>query len=703
MVFQSYSSFPWLTVLGNIIDEQTGKPSYFTDQMTFETTLSDTHGSLDFQKLMQSGRQVRFLDEGILGHYFSLLDEQFDMRPNAFRNILTALAEGRYKGEIGKSWMIVGASNKSIPEVYARFNIYDDSARALIDRYAYVFYVGAELTMERNNVKIIQNGGQPPAPPPRLTVQDLEKLNALLKHVEIPLHVAHLLSYVDYQLKQMLEANESNSLTSYLEKLARGEPPSTPPWKSTKYMSPRTLGRSATILRAAIVRDWVEKGGRRDLVASVEDLQSLTSFFALNGPSEKDVMFLQTRTTKDTERDQLNTVQMERSIVQKLLEDAVGEFNRALETLSPLQDSLVKLRNRRAMKAPQKAELENEVKAHFLRAYAARKILDTAMRAELSPELIAQESILEVSYDVLKALNPDPDALNEKIKVWIQEMEKDPEAFARATPAPVAAPEVTVHPVKADQVDFVEMDSQAFQDNDVFGGEFLVSSDSRAFFALTSHGLNILTAGRATGGISWAGAMNPMSMTGKFILYRQDQNPIYSYNSDQPRFTEANPRQLFNPTQQNLFFADEARNQFLMVSSPVGQPNTVVRAFNPVDGRMTDLENVSLSAITDYDSSDLWQPAFSWQASTGAHFTLADHYRKLYKYQVGSGVVSPAPWADALNRQSLKMVGRYGDTIFLANPTHLIQLDPVAEKLTGKKIISNSFNPDLNTVWISKL
>lgn len=58
--------------LGNILDEN-GAPSFFTDQMTFETTLSDTHGPIDFKKLMETGRQDRFLDEGIYGHLFKFV------------------------------------------------------------------------------------------------------------------------------------------------------------------------------------------------------------------------------------------------------------------------------------------------------------------------------------------------------------------------------------------------------------------------------------------------------------------------------------------------------------------------------------------------------------------------------------------------------------------------------------------------------
>ena len=98
-------------VLGNILDETTMKPSFFTDQMTFETTISDTHGSINFKALTETGKIERFLEEGVLGNFFSLLDEQFDMRPNALRNILTALADRSYKGIPGKTWMIAGASN----------------------------------------------------------------------------------------------------------------------------------------------------------------------------------------------------------------------------------------------------------------------------------------------------------------------------------------------------------------------------------------------------------------------------------------------------------------------------------------------------------------------------------------------------------------------------------------------------------------
>jgi MoxR-like ATPase len=69
------------------------KPSYYRIQMTPETTMSETHGPLDYKKLTEENKYVRLYEEGMLMSRNVFIDEIFDARANASRNILGVLAE----------------------------------------------------------------------------------------------------------------------------------------------------------------------------------------------------------------------------------------------------------------------------------------------------------------------------------------------------------------------------------------------------------------------------------------------------------------------------------------------------------------------------------------------------------------------------------------------------------------------------------
>src|SRR5262249_44047785 len=82
-------------VLGNIVDEE-GKPSYYRIQMTPETTMSETHGPISPKEVFESGRIKRHYDQGMLHSRNVFIDEIFDARANAQRNILGLLAERQH-------------------------------------------------------------------------------------------------------------------------------------------------------------------------------------------------------------------------------------------------------------------------------------------------------------------------------------------------------------------------------------------------------------------------------------------------------------------------------------------------------------------------------------------------------------------------------------------------------------------------------
>ncbi len=268
-------------VLGSILDDG-GDPSYFRLQMTPETTMSETHGPFDFVKLTRDGVQARMYDQGALKSKHVFLDEIFDARANATRNILALLAERIHaqgpniiKADLQTA---IAATNRYLSEVYEKAG--DDGPRAVVDRFAILSYVAATFESADASVALITRRARDIKPIPKLTFSELGLLQSLTNQVEIPTAVAKALTLLSYRMKEETEALELTSLKDYKRKIRDGEDPGVP-YRATKHHSPRTLGKAANFLRALVVRDWTTTGGKRKLVANVQDIAHLEKFFTL--------------------------------------------------------------------------------------------------------------------------------------------------------------------------------------------------------------------------------------------------------------------------------------------------------------------------------------------------------------------------------------------------------------------------------------
>lgn len=326
-------------VFGNILDEN-GVPSYYRIQMTPETTMSETHGPMNIKKLMKSSIYERHVEEGMLLAHNIFIDEIFDARQNAMRNLLGILAErshsqGRHitKGNIQSG---AAATNKYIGEVYERAG--NDDPKAVLDRFAFTVFIPGEFELTESYVKLIQGAKKKAGALPVLTLADLDAVRALVPTVEVPESVAKTLAVLASRIKAETEALEQSSLNTYNDKKRTGEDPGVP-YRATKYHSPRTIAKAGGVLKAYVVREWIKSNGKRKLVANIEDLKILEKFFGLNSAGDAFVKDMFDRSTNPFERAQLSAVLQEREIFKRHYEKLLEEIqattvNFALDTVA---------------------------------------------------------------------------------------------------------------------------------------------------------------------------------------------------------------------------------------------------------------------------------------------------------------------------------------------------------------------------------
>ena len=317
-------------IFSNIV-ESNGDTSLYKIQMTPETTIQETHGPFDPKKVFDSGRLERHYDEGMLFAKLGFIDEIFDGRSNARRNILGLLAERQHaqgtKIVDGKIETVIGATNKYIDQVYELDG--NDGPKALLDRFSITAFVPGEFENASSYLTLIQMANNKANPIPQITFDELDTLRTLTKQVVIPESVAQMLSMVSYRLRAETEAIEASSLKTYKKKLRNGEDPA-PPYRATKYHSPRTVFKAAKILSAMIVQDYIRSGGKRSLRADFSDIKKLVNFFTLNGPETNFVKAMLERTMNPYERSQLSAILQERELFDQIYSEIFNEANEVL-------------------------------------------------------------------------------------------------------------------------------------------------------------------------------------------------------------------------------------------------------------------------------------------------------------------------------------------------------------------------------------
>lgn len=393
-------------MLSNIVDDKTQQPSFYSMQMNKEITLADTHGSINFKTLSEDGIVKRNYQEGMLGAKLAFTDESFDIRPGALRNLLDVLAERSHSQGTahfkGQTEMVVSATNKTLSEVYEENNN-SEAPRALIDRYSFVVFVPKEMQNFENDKFIFSGGGSEVKPQPihKLSFQDLDVLRDLVKKVDIPDYIADLASIIHYRLTPLYEAQEVKSTEEYREKIQNGEH-SLPPFRASKYMSPRTLSKAGGILKAIVVLDYLEKNGKRDLTATVDDLSKLRLFYQMNGPSEQFLTHQLGRSLKEHEKEQIKALQVERSISNTLFDEIVKNFDESMKSLH-LTEIDSKVKSYSGLPNTERRQLVDLLKSMYQRSLQSQ-ILD---KENVTFETIALGSLTEIVQNHAKEIFKD--------------------------------------------------------------------------------------------------------------------------------------------------------------------------------------------------------------------------------------------------------------------------------------------------------
>lgn len=390
-------------LMTNIVDAKDRSTSFYSMQMNKEITLSDTHGGVNFKDL-SNGVIRRNYHEGLLGAKLGFIDEAFDVRPGAFRNILDILAERAHSQgtshHIGLTETVVAATNRTLGEVYSDFNN-SEQPRALIDRFAFVLFVPKEMELRTSDRQIFKGQGDDAKPIQTLTFQDIDVVRALTADVVIPTYISDIAATIHYRLTPQFEAREVKALNEYREKVRNGEH-ALPPYRAAKYLSPRTLAKAGSILRAIVALDYVAKNGQRELVATVEDISKLRSFYQLGGPSNHVLNAQMGRASKEFEKDQIKSVKLERDIVDPMFDSILKEFNESLQDLK-LHELDQAVRDFAILSPDLRHRLTKDLKAHYIDGL---KALNSDLKDDVSPKTIAALASHDIIKDHLETLWP---------------------------------------------------------------------------------------------------------------------------------------------------------------------------------------------------------------------------------------------------------------------------------------------------------
>ena len=400
----------------NIMDSSTGKPSVWSIHMTPETTLNDTHGPYDWNRLQKDGVFRRILSEGVLGYRYAFIDEFFDGNPKLMRNMLRVMNERSHSegGEIypGKTESMVLASNLYLSQVFQRAERLNnpDGPEAVIDRIAFIAFIPKDFSSLDSDMRLM-NLEKNMGPMPPLSTGDVEHLRQLMGQVEVPDTVKQFVSLLSNNMESILESVQEKSKLDYQKKIKEGEMSVAPPFRATKFHSKRTLGKIPKILRALVVKDWVEKKGDRDLIVTLDDVKKLEMFLTLNGPDDGLAQEFMGRAVNLNERAQLLTVIKEREVfhtVYNQILDGVSQVSHRY-SLGPLAPSF---------QVPKDEAARLEVAKSLLTTYLETSaILAEQIRPwENSPQRIGVGIVHQfVERRLMETIGPN-------YKAWIQQV-----------------------------------------------------------------------------------------------------------------------------------------------------------------------------------------------------------------------------------------------------------------------------------------
>lgn len=293
-------------VLQNVVDRDSGLPSLFARQFTESTVQTDLIGPVDFKTLMASGRSEHFTDEGMLGAVHAFLDEVLDGRDMLLRTTLNVLQEREFKQgtktTTGAIECALMTSNKYLFEVLEQSR---ETLLAFVDRIAFVSFVPKGFADPKNLAQVLngQLGPKAQAPLPQLTIQDVDQLQELSNYVRVsePM-VGELVALLGRLEAELVAATRAD-----------------PRFVPTRYLSTRTAVRTARILRAGVVYDWIMRDPTRSLNVHASDFGRLRLTLLLGGPSPESLAAALEHEVDPRERRQLSICQTESQLFDRVL------------------------------------------------------------------------------------------------------------------------------------------------------------------------------------------------------------------------------------------------------------------------------------------------------------------------------------------------------------------------------------------------
>jgi len=305
-------------VVGRITDEKTGRPSVFQKQLAENTVQTDLIGPVDFKVLTETGRTEHLTDEGMLGAVHAFLDEVFDGRDMLLRSILNVLQERELKHgrkvTRGLCECALMTSNRYLSEVLQRS---PETLQAFADRVSFVCFTPKAFARPSSRAQMLLRAqtGQRPALHEPLTLQQVDVLQDMVTRVDVPGGVAEGLELLTDALER--------ELLSQVVKL--------PDYVPTKYFSQRSIVKGLWVLKAVVVRDKILNRHDRRLVAEVQDLQALRSFFLLGGPVQAELDALLKAAADPRERAQLEIIRVEHKAFEEALARVLPTLTRTVE------------------------------------------------------------------------------------------------------------------------------------------------------------------------------------------------------------------------------------------------------------------------------------------------------------------------------------------------------------------------------------
>lgn len=269
----------------NILDRDTGKNSYFSLQLTQETTTSETMGGTIVEEAMK-GRMIRNYEQSVLGSAIVFLDEFFDGRLKFIRHFLKAFNERKHtQGPSentfhGKTRVFLAASNLYLNQIYEAFG--NNTPQALIDRFSIVTYFPGSFSDMQSIILLAQR--KKFEPDSSLFLDELDQINEKIRAVGLSPAIIMRVHYFYEAMKKKVMAHRNTAVAEYSSKRHRNVQP---PYQSTRIFSPRTLRfsfdwvRSYALLNRSLYSDFLE------LEVTDQDVeQALDFFYRLQGPSE---------------------------------------------------------------------------------------------------------------------------------------------------------------------------------------------------------------------------------------------------------------------------------------------------------------------------------------------------------------------------------------------------------------------------------